>query len=73
MNRAIFSARERRKLEVFLSKGVRLRSIHQVFWRIERYLPGIQRDVELMESALQKYRSEKRSTGPRPRKQSETH
>jgi hypothetical protein len=71
MNRTILSANERKKLEAFLSKGIRHRSIHQLFWRIERYLPDIKKDMELVEKAIQKYRSEKRPTGPRPRKQLE--
>jgi len=68
MNRTILSANERKKLEAFLLRGIRQRSIHQLFWRIERYLPEIKRDIELVESAIHKYRSEKRPTGPRPRK-----
>ena len=69
MNRTILSANERKKLEAFLSRGIRQRSIHQLFWRIERYLPEIKRDIELVDRAIEKYRSEKRPTGPRPQKQ----
>jgi len=71
MNRTILSVNERKKLEAFLFRGIRQRSIHQLFWRIERYLPQIKGDIELVEKAIQKYRSEKRPTGPRPRKQPE--
>jgi len=71
MNRAIFSVNERRKLETFVSRGVKQRSIHQLFWRMERQLPGIRRDMELAERAIEKYRSQKRPTGPRPRKHPE--
>jgi hypothetical protein len=67
MNRTLFSGNERKKLETFVSRGVKQRSIHQLFFRMERYLPTIKRDMELADRAIEKYRSEKRPTGPRPR------
>jgi len=73
MNRAIFSVNERKKLETFVSRGVKQRSIHQLFFRMERYLPMIRRDLELADRAIAKYRFEKRPTGPRPRKHPEVH
>jgi len=73
MNRTILSANERKKLETFVSRGVKQRSIHQLFFRMERYLPMIRRDLELADRAIAKYRSEKRPTGPRPRKHPEVH
>jgi len=73
MNRAIFSVNERKKLETFVSRGVKQRSIHQLFFRMERYLPMIRRDMELADRAIEKYRSGKRPTGPRRLKHPEVY
>jgi hypothetical protein len=66
MNSAIFSENERKKLEVFLRTGTRVKSVHQLFWRIERYRSALGQDMELLDRAIEKYQSEKRPTGPRP-------
>jgi hypothetical protein len=71
MNSSIFSENERKKLDVFLRTGTRMRSIHQLFWRIERNRSSLQHDMELLDRAIEKYRSEKRPTGPRPVKRRE--
>jgi len=65
LNTHILSDLERRKLEVFVKTGRRMRTVHQLFWRVNRYLPEIKQDLELIETALRKYEKEKQHSGPR--------
>jgi len=66
LNRHILSDLERKKLEVFVRTGRRMKTVHQVFWRANQFLPGIRQDLELVETALRKYEKEKQRSGPRP-------
>jgi hypothetical protein len=66
LNTHILSDLERKKLEVFVKSGRRMRTIHQLFWRANRYLPTIRKDMELLEAAIRKYEREKQRSGPQP-------